>query len=91
MVDITATKTDGTVFMFNDSSGKGVKGQITRHLAEKGQDAAVTTGTPVPLRLAVMGGLRVSEYAVEVADERTGRFVTQQSKTYYLRLSVPTE
>lgn len=93
MVDVTAMRGDGTVFMFNDSSGKGVKGQLIRRLSEMGQDAAaaVLDFRPVPLRLACLGGLRVSEYMVDVADDRTGRFSSQPSKTYYLRLTAPTE
>lgn len=93
IVDLTAKREDGRPFMFNDSSGKGVRGQITRLLTERGQAAAIETGEEMALkpRLAVLGGLRVSTYNVDVADERTGRFSTQEAKTYYLRLTAPTD
>lgn len=80
-VYVDALDAAGAPFQFNDSSS-GVRAQLVRFVGDIGKADAVTSGELVSVRVAILGGLRVSEF--EVKDER-GR--DKLAKTYYLTLS----
>lgn len=79
---ITALDVDGTPFSFSDSSSTGVRAQLAQYLVDSDNAAVIETHEPLVLRLAVMLGLRVSEY-----DATNERGKTVKAKTYYLRMT----
>lgn len=70
---------NGTEFEFADSSSTGVRTQLQEYLAEKNLNPA-PGGGHIPVRLAVMKGLRVSEF--KFRDEETGK--NRDAAVYYL-------
>lgn len=82
----------GTEFEFSDTSTTGVRFQIEQFLTNAGRPEALTSGVFEPMRVAIMKGLRVSEFEamVQVPAKQAGgpgRTVTKQAKTYYLTTS----
>lgn len=79
---ITALDAVGQKFCFSDSSSTGVRAQLAQYLVDTGNDAVIDSHEEHPMRLAIMAGLRVSEY--DATNER-GKAV--KAKTYYLRMT----
>ena len=74
---ITAQNVEGDLFQFTDSS-TGVRKQLVKYFEDKNQAGAVDTDEPIPMRLAVPKGLRVSKYPKMIRGKE------QTVKTYYL-------
>lgn len=83
---IEGKRQDGSGFTFNDSSS-GVKAQITAYMTERGMDVAtLDTWVDFPKGLVIPKGLRVSEYEVDVLNQRN-QMETKTVKTHYLTTS----
>jgi hypothetical protein len=80
---VYAIDVNGTEFEFSDTSNTGVRTQVQAYMAEKGIDPAPGAGHK-PFRLAVMKGLRVSEW--KAVNEETGKNETRS--VYYLTAGV---
>jgi hypothetical protein len=78
---VSAMDTKGTEFQFSDSSTTGVKVQLQEMLVTKGMDPAPGAGFQ-RLKVAVMKGLRVSEFDFD--EEKNGKTRTRDAKVYYL-------
>jgi hypothetical protein len=76
---VYAMDANGTEFEFADTSTTGVKTQLQAYLVEKGLNPAPGGGVQ-PVRLALVKGLRVSEFKVD--DEQTGK--KRDASVYYL-------
>lgn len=83
---IEGRRIDKTTFTFNDSSS-GVRAQVLALLTEKGLDVA-TLDVWIDLAVPVLvpKGLRVSEYPVDVLNQRN-QMETKMVKTFYLTTS----
>jgi hypothetical protein len=88
---VYALDAHGTEFVFSDTSTTGIRFQIEQFLTNAGRPEALTSGEFEPMRVAVMKGLRVSEFDAQVQVPGKaggpGRTVTKQAKTYYLTTS----
>jgi hypothetical protein len=80
---VYAIDVNGTEFEFSDTSNSGVRTQIQAFMVEKGLNPAPGAGHQA-MRLAVMKGLRVSEF--KVVDEETGK--NRNAAVYYLTAGV---
>lgn len=79
---VYALDVNGTEFEFSDTSTTGVRTQVQAMLADKGLNPAAGGGFQ-KLRVAIMKGLRVSEF--EFLDEETGN--KKKAAVYYLSAS----
>jgi hypothetical protein len=78
---VTAMDKDGKIFQFNDSTSTGIRAQLIQYLKDRGQEGIVDTHEKTPMSLAILNGLRRSNYTVKVMGK------DKASRTYYLRYS----
>ncbi len=83
---VYAMDVNGTQFEFADSSSTGVRAQLQAYMADKGFPPHAGAGH-VAFRLAVMKGLRVSEF--KFTDQETGK--KRDAAVFYLTAGMPAQ